>query len=129
MTELNLGTLYDFNKQAMKNENPLDPIILNTTLKEVAEEIRFGEIESYWMLLNHERKDFTLFHIRKENAILKWMTDKLAGDLKETLLNRGQVLSIEKQEDENYEIWIRDIDTDENFVYYLFNYTDAVIEI
>ena len=127
MAELTLGNLYEFNKQAMKNEPPMDPILFNTTVHDIAEEIRSGK-ESYWMLLNHERRDFTLFHIKKENAILKFMTDSLASDLKETLRNRGQILSIDKLVDDNYEIWIRDIDTEENFAYYLFDYTEAVIE-
>ena len=127
MAELTLGNLYEFNKQAMKNEPPMDPIIFNTKIHDIAEEIRTAK-DSYWMLLNHERKDFTIFHLKKENSVLKWMTDSLANDLKETLQNRGQILSIDKQEDGNYEIWIRDFDTEENFVYYFFDYTNAVIE-
>ena len=35
MSEINLGTVYDINKQAMKNEKPLDPILLNKKLDEV----------------------------------------------------------------------------------------------
>lgn len=128
MAELDLGiNLYEFNKQAMKNENPMDPILLNNRLKEIAKELRCNP-DSYWMLLNNERKDYTVFHIKKENLILKWMTDALKSDLKETLQNRGQVLSVDKLEDDNYEIWIRDQITNENFVYYLFNYTNAVLE-
>ena len=45
-----------------------------------------------------------------------------------TLVNRGQVLSIDKQEDGNYEIWIRDPKTKENFVYYLFDYSYGIIK-
>lgn len=128
MAELDLGmNLYEFNKQAMKNENPMDPILLNNRLKEVAEELRCNP-DSYWMLLNNERKDYTVFHIKKENLIIKWLTNALASDLKEALQNRGQVLSVDKLEDDNYEIWIRDQITEENFVYYLFDYTKAVLE-
>ena len=32
-----LGTLYDFNKSAMKNEKPLDPIVLNRKISEIAQ--------------------------------------------------------------------------------------------
>ena len=49
-------------------------------------------------------------------------------EFRPTLLNRGQVLSIDKQEDENYEIWIRDPETKENFVYYLFDYSFGIIK-
>ena len=53
------------------------------------------------------------------------------GTIKElipTLTNRGQVLSIDKQNDGNYEIWIKDFNTKENFVYYLFDYTFGIIK-
>ena len=47
--------------------------------------------------------------------------------LKECLMNRGEVLEIEKVEETNaFEIWLR-ID-DEPFCYYLFPYDEAIIE-
>lgn len=114
MAEINLGTLYDFNKQAMTNEKPLDPILFNTKIKEIG-------FDSHWlMLLCHERKDYTVFHLISKEG---WREA-----LKETLNNRGYVLAIDKQEDGNYEIWIRDFETDENFVYYLFDYQYGIVE-
>lgn len=127
MAEVNLGTLYDFNKEAMKNEKPLDPIMLNAKIKEVAEDI-WDIVDDcglqYWMLLCHDRRDYTLFNIiGAENAEL------IVKELRPTLLNRGQVISIDKQPDGAWEIWIRDIETNENFAYYLFQYDNGVIEI
>lgn len=127
MAEVNLGTLYDFNKEAMKNEKPLDPIMLNVKVEEVAEDI-WDVVDDcglqYWMLLCHDRRDYTLFNIMgAENAEL------IVKELRPTLLNRGQVISIAKQPDGAWEIWIRDIETDENFAYYLFQYDNGVIEI
>lgn len=122
MAELNLGTLYDFNKEAMKNEKPLDPIQFNLKVNEVAVELQEREAQ-YWMLLCHERRDYTIF-----NIIACQNHKDIEFELKPTLLNRGNIISIDKQPDENWEIWIRD-DSDENFVYYLFPYDNGIIEI
>lgn len=110
-------TLYDFNKQAMAQFDPLDPIQFNLKTKEMIEDLAN---KKYLMLLNTERNDYTIFHILTAEGIIK--------ELRPTLQNRGNVLSIEKQEDGNYEIWIRDTITKENFAYYLFDYDEAIIE-
>lgn len=131
MAEINLGTLYEFNQSAMNNEKPLDPILLNEKIKEVVKDMRTNKnnnVRFYWMLLNNSRKDYTVFHIKEPNTYNLFIVKQLEKDLKETLQNRGQVLSIDQQEDGNYEIWIRDLETQENIVYYLFDYTIAVIE-
>ena len=115
--EIDLGiTLYDVNKDLMAKENPLDPIDFNKKIKEVSETIAKKE---YWMLLCNERKDYSVFKIENINNITKELT--------ETITNRGQVISIDKQEDGNYEIWIRDNITKENFAYYLFDYSFGII--
>ena len=118
MAELDLGmNLYDFNKQAMDQIEPLDPIAFNLATQHMVEDI--SERSTYWMLLNNERKDYTVFVILTKEGIL--------NEIRPTLLNRGSILSIEKQSDGNYEIWIR-IDN-EPFAYYLFPYDNAVIEV
>lgn len=124
MAEVNLGTLYDFNKEAMKNEKSLDPIQFNLKTNEIAVELQERKESRYWMLLCHERRDYTIF-----NIIACQNHKDIECELKPTLLNRGIIVSIEKQPDENWEIWIRDKETAENFAYYLFPYTDGVIEI
>lgn len=123
MADINLGNLYDFNKEAMKNENPLDPIQFNLKTNEIAVELQEREESQYWMLLCHERRDYTIF-----NIIACQDHKDIECELKPTLLNRGTIISIEKQPDENWEIWIRDSEN-ENFVYYLFPYDNGVIEI
>jgi hypothetical protein len=123
MADINLGNLYDFNKEAMKNENPLDPIQFNLKTNEIAVELQEREESQYWMLLCHERRDYTIF-----NIIACQNHKDIERELKPTLLNRGTIISIEKQPDENWEIWIRDSEN-ENFVYYLFPYDNGVIEI
>ena len=80
--------------------------------------------EHYWMLLCHDRRDYTLF-----NIIAAESYSVIIDELKPTLINRGYVLSVDKQPDDAWEIWIRDIETEENFAYYLFQYDKGVIEI
>lgn len=112
-------TLYDMNKQAMNQEKPLDIIALHVKTKEMISDIYHRKIP-YWMLLCKERNDYTVF--------IPLTEDGTYNDMLETLNNRGQVLSIDKQGDGNYEIWIRDKDTQDNFVYYFFDYQFGVVK-
>ena len=124
-SEVSLGTtLYDMNKAIMKKESALS--------KEKIEEIQ-GQLEtwfnwyadSYVMLLCRERYDFTVFHMyAKRNA----NPPKLAAkELIELLNERGQILSIEKEIDDNkWEIWLKI--NKEVFAYYLFPCDDFIIE-
>ena len=126
MAEVNLGNLYDFNKELMKQEKIIDPIIFNKQVKEIAEDmfIEASNDEHYWMLLCHDRRDFTLF-----NIIAATTVDSIITEIAPTLTNRGQVVTIDKQPNGAWEIWIRDTETTENFVYYLFKYDNGVIEV
>lgn len=110
-------TLYEFNKQAMNQFNSLDPIQFNLKTEEMINDLSKCK---YLMLLNAERKDYTIFRILSAEGTVK--------ELRPTLQNRGLILSIDKQENGAYEIWIRDDITKENFAYYLFDYSGAVIE-
>ena len=127
MAEIELGNLYDINKELMKNEKPLDPILFNTEIRKISRKM-YDNCEQnnqhYWMLLCHDRRDFTLFNIIASEYIAD-----IEEELKPTLLNRGQVISIDRQNNEVWEIWIRDAETAENFAYYLFKYDNGVIEI
>jgi len=112
-------TLYDMNKQAYSQEKPLDKIALNIKVNNMITDL-YSTKNPYWMLLCRERNDYTVFIILTIEGTVK--------ELLETLNNRGQVLSINKQKDGNYEIWIRDNDTKENFVYYFFDYKFGIIK-
>ena len=113
-------SLYEYSKQVVANEVPMDPILFNKKMIEVSMDM----VEhTYMMLLCHDRRDYTIFHITnadKKNA---------ANEISETLLNRGKILLVDKQKDGSWEIWIRDSLTDENFAYYLFPYDDGVVEV
>lgn len=114
-----MSNLYEFNKINMAQIKPVDPIWFNQHCAKVAEEIWNTET-TYWMLLCRERNDYTIFYLETSK-------EELSKALIETLNNRGYILDFTKQPDNNYEIWIRDIDTNENFVYYLFNYSEGII--
>ena len=120
MSEVSLGTIYDINKNIMSKMDKLSNPALMNKLKKV--EQYFNENKMYFMLLCHERRDFTLFRLTETNS-----PKEAASILKECLQNRGMVLEIEKVEETNaFEIWLK-ID-DEAFCYYLFPYDEAVIE-
>ena len=127
MAEVNLGTLYDFNKELMKKERVIDPILFNTQINKIAREM-FVDAETkdehYWMLLCHDRRDFTLFNIITSKEV-----DTIVEEIKPTLVNRGEIIAIDKQPNGAWEIWIRDAVSAENFVYYLFKYDNGVIEV
>ena len=117
--------LYDFNKINMDNIKPYDTITLNRLCKKTIEDIwsRFSQEDySYWMLLCRERNDYTVFRLEDSQ-------EEFYSALLECLNNRGKVLDITKQPDDNYEIWIKDSITGENFAYYLFDYNNAIIEV
>ena len=113
-------SLYEYSKQIVANEVPMDPILFNQKMIEVSMDM----VEhTYIMLLCHDRRDYTIFHITN--------TDKkiAAKEISETLYNRGKILLVDKQKDGSWEIWIRDSLTDENFAYYLFPYDNGVVEV
>ena len=127
MAEIELGNLYEFNKNAMSQYGPMDVIQFNRMLNSVADTM----IDAcdrcdrhYWMLLCHDRRDFTLFNIIAASNMYD-----IINELKPTLENRGIILDIELQDNGAYEIWIREPETDENFAYYLFPYDEGVIEV
>jgi hypothetical protein len=116
--ELNL---YDVNKQAMNEINPMETIDLYTACFETTEKIwDHCKKPHYWMLLCREKSDFTVFKLVASK-------DEFAEALIDCLENRGETLDITERPDGAYEIWIRI--GNENVVYYLFDYDNAIIEV
>lgn len=113
-------TLYELSKQMVANEPPMNDNLFNEKINQVAEKI--AQFDKYWMLLCRERYDFTVFITDRYHKTI------IAEELKSTLLNRGQIIFIDEQPDGAWEIWIRDSQTNENFVYYLFDYSNAIID-
>lgn len=123
MSEIMMGTLYDMNKAAIINM----PSLTNSEFKKNLKKIKqffLDKTDKYFMLLNRETYNFTLFNLGNKNEIAMKQT---MDDFKECLDNRGRIVSIETDSAGNYEIWIVD-DFNEALVYYLFPYDLGVIE-
>ena len=122
---ITLGNLYELNKQALTKSNPLTEEEINNIKPQIEEWFNW-QIDGYAILLCRERYDFTIFHLyEKANPNPPAVA---VSELVETLNNRGQILSIEKDitNDKAWEIWIKI--EDEIFAYYLFNCDDWAIE-
>lgn len=121
--EMSMGTVYEINKQASAAEELLNRPTLQNKLKKIGKYIQESS-DKYFMLLNRETANYTLFNLENKNRI-----DFIISELKECLLNRGRVVSIDKTEDDYaYEIWVRD-EEQEDIVYYFFPYDLGVIEV
>lgn len=122
--DINTGNLYDANKQLiLKTEKPLTHLELaNIQLK--FEDFFESQVKQYAMLLCHDQRDFTVFHLDPASITSPHFA---AREALGCCTDRGEVYSIEKTEDNQaYEIWIK-ID-DDVYCYYLFPYDEAVIE-
>lgn len=122
---ITLGNLYELNKQALTKTEAITEDQLNEIKPQIEEWFNW-QIDGYAILLCRERYDFTIFHLyEKANPNPPAIA---VSELIETLKNRGQILSIEKDttNDKAWEIWVKI--EDEIFAYYLFNCDDWVIE-
>ena len=118
MSEISIGDLYTFNKQLMENmpaqnENETNQIVRNYFL---------AREHNYYMLLCHEARDYTVFHLES-----RFSAEKATNELETCMKNRGIVQSVEETEDKQaLEIWIKN--NNESFCYYLFPYDEGVID-
>ena len=124
---LNAGNLYDMNKQLFKQiGKALNDLELGGVQHKLEDWFNW-QIDGYAMLLCHELRDYTIFHLyEKEN---KNPPAVAAKELILCLKNRGEILSIEETQDgaNAWEIWLKI--NDEPYCYYLFNYDEGVIEV
>lgn len=122
MAEVSMGTVYDMNKTASEKEELLNKPALGTRLKRIEKFIKETN-NTYFMLLNKETANYTLFNIQNKDRV-----DFAISELKECLINRGDIVSINLTEDKNaYEIWLRNEDGD--IAYFFFPYDLGVIEV
>ena len=124
--DVSLGTLYDFNKQAILSQGKLSKSKIRAIEPDLEEWFN-QQLDEYAMLLCRERYDFTVFHLyEKENP----NPCKIAvTELINLLKNRGNILSIEKDTNimnNAWEIWLEI--NGEAYAYYLFNCDDWVIQ-
>ena len=123
--KVSLGSLYDMNKQIMLKQPPLGKLEIDNIKLDLEQWFNW-QLDGYAMLLCRERYDFTVFHLYElQNPNPPKVA---ANELIEVLKNRGKILSIEKDtnDDKVWEIWLK-IDK-EAYAYYLFNCDDFVIQ-
>lgn len=123
--DIDLGaTLYDANKQIMDQlSNKLNHLEIAARQKEIEDWFNMS-IDCYAMLLCNDRRDYTIFHLyENQNPNPPAVA---ARECIGCLVDRGDILSIEKTEDDAWEIWLK-IDN-KSYCYYLFCYDNAVIE-
>lgn len=123
--KVSLGNLYDMNKQVMLKQPPLGRLEIDNIKLDLEQWFNW-QLDGYAMLLCRERYDFTVFHLYElQNPNPPKVA---ANELIEVLKNRGKILSIEKDinDDKVWEIWLK-IDK-EAYAYYLFNCDDFVIQ-
>ena len=121
--EIPIGTLYDFNKQLILQQGKLTGKKIESIKKELEDWFNW-QIDGYAMLLCRERYDFTVFHLYEK--LNRNPPAVAANELIDILKNRGKILSIEKEDNDKWEIWIQI--GGEAFAYYLFNCDDWVIQ-
>ena len=133
--EIEGASLYEINKQLSANQSKLGA----AARKKAQEDVRLwfrDQIDEYAMLLCHEQRDYTIFHVVASPA-------DAAAALFDCIDNRGELISIDPVDNNMaWEIWIRmesnnyGIDTEtgkieeshcEDYCYYLFCYDSAVI--
>ena len=129
--ELSMGTLYDANKYLMESKNndkefvfkPLSHLELAAAQKKI-EDFFNWKCDCYAMLYCRDRSDITIFHMyENQNPNPPAIA---ARECMGCFTDRGDILSIEEQEDGNFEIWLRI--EDQAYAYFLFPYDNAVIE-
>ena len=127
MSNVEMGTVYDLNKQLVQStEKVISPYKLNEKKKLIKTFVRECK-DNYFMLLCNERKDYTIF-----NCISDKTEDKLNElanvFVDECLINRGQIKGIDLTEYKDaIEVWLS-ID-DEAFCYYFFPYDLGIVEV
>lgn len=125
--EIEFGTLYDINKNIVKqNEIKLSEGVLNSKKQIITDFIKKSN-NCYYMLLCNERKDYTVF---------RWVNITNDNDAKEIaqilvdecLTNRGEIRGIDLTKTKDaIEIWM--VIDNEAYVYYFFPYDNAIIEV
>ncbi len=121
---LEMGNLYEMNKQLIsQTAKPLSHLELSAIQLKLEDWFNMI-IDTYAMLLCHERRDYTVFHLyENQNPNPPQVA---ARELIGCLTDRGTILAIDETNDQAWEIWLK-IDS-EPYCYYLFKYDNAVIE-
>ena len=122
--------LYEFNKINMAQIPCLETTEQFNGAKLVVKDFVNENLSSnYYMLLNHEKRYFTVFHISKE-IDLEFAKEMIANDILECMLNCNfGIIDINKDESEMaLEVWVKDLETADVHMFLFFPYDFGVIE-
>lgn len=124
MGEFTLGTVYDVHKELFKKVGPLPEKKKKEALANVGGWFGSHVKRNYYMLMCKEKSFYTVFHFNNHNY------SKGIHELEELLEWQGEILEIHYVHGEDsYECWVKDKETGEVSMYYLFPYDWGVIEI
>ncbi len=133
MAEFTAGNMYDINKNLVEQyEKPYKGKALTNLVNKVAVPYFTEKLqnEQYFMLLCHEKRDYTVFNICNGYAIFEDEVSETVDHFKNCLINRGTVYGIDLTEDKiALEIWLKRSEDNEMVCFYLFPYTEGIIEI
>lgn len=123
-SDISIGTLYDLNKTMVEQGKKLSTTALENKKGDIIRFLASTE-NQYYMLLCHEKRDYTIFRLTKKE--LKNRTEIANILIDECLFNRGDVKGIDLTQDNGaIEIWLSN--KEESYVYYFFPYDAALIE-
>ena len=116
-------SLYSVAKQLVENETPIDPIQFNREMISVAEKIYLGS-DQYYFLICPDLRQYVMFHVNDYSTV-----ESIQKEISETLLNRGTILLIDKDNEDKkiWEFWIKDVFDNQNYMYQLTPY--EVVEV
>ena len=117
------GNLYDANKQLI--QQTCKPLTLTEIDEKQIELIKWFKDIQYAMLLCHDIRYFTVFILKHEIAeeSEKAAAHEVIGCLED---QEGEILSMELQKDNAWEIWLKK--DDKVMAFYLFNYKQGIIK-
>lgn len=116
-------SLYDINKMAMPNLPDLTDEQINEAKRMVAKFITPNS--TFWMLLNNEKRYYTVFQLTKDKNIL--LAKKIEDEFIDCLQEIGTIKSVEQVDENTIEAWVIDKTDSEAYAYYLFNYDKGVV--
>ena len=127
--EVDMGIdMYSFNRVNMGQLPYLETEEEINGAKNIIRNYLKTNASNYYMLLNHDNRDFTLFNFRENITGLK--IDVMTNDIIECMENRGFGL-LDVGLDEAgcaIEVWVKDRETETVYMYLLFPYENGVIE-
>lgn len=124
MAKIDVGTVYDWARAEMNasQKKPMIKTVRRAAFINIGEWLSATMNTKYYMLLNNERRDYTIFNFINFNYT------QGVQELEEVIDSRGELINIEYNHELGYyEIWIKIEDV--YYVYLFFECDDFVIEV